>query len=96
MVRYLSMINFTVQGIQGIKNSPARASSFASQVAHAGGRVVSQYWSLGDADGCFVFEAPSEQVATQLLLRLEQEGNVRTKSLRVFDANEFGGIVGEI
>jgi uncharacterized protein with GYD domain len=96
MVRYLSMINFTVQGIQGIKNSPARASSFASQVEQAGGRVVSQYWSLGDADGCFVFEAPSEHIATQLLLRLEQQGNVRTKSLRVFDANEFGGIVGDI
>jgi len=96
MVRYLSMINFTVQGIQGIKNSPARASSFASQVEHAGGRVISQYWSLGDADGCFVFEAPSEQVATQLLLRLEQEGNVRTKSLRVFNAGEFGSIVEQI
>ncbi|MCA9125761.1 MAG: GYD domain-containing protein [Planctomycetales bacterium] len=93
MVRYISIINFTVQGIQGIKNSPSRAHAFAAQIEQLGGKVLFQYWSLGDADGCFGFEVPSEQVATQLLLRLEQQGNVRTKSLRVFDASEFASIV---
>jgi uncharacterized protein with GYD domain len=96
MVRYLSIINFTVQGIQGIQKSPERAKAFAIQVEQAGGRVVCQYWSIGDADGCFVFEAPSEEVATQILLRLERDGNVRTKSLRVFDAQEFASIVSKI
>jgi uncharacterized protein with GYD domain len=96
MVRYMCLINFTVQGIQGIQNSPKRASGFAAQVEQAGGRVVCQYWSLGDVDGCFIFETPNEHIAAQLLIRLEREGNVRTRSLRLFDEHEFGSIVSQL
>ncbi len=92
MVRYLSTLNFTVQGIREIENSVARSSKFRAEVEKAGGKVLFQFWSLGENDGCFVFEAPSEEVATKLLIQLEQQGNVRTKTTRVFDASEFGNI----
>lgn len=92
MVRYLSVINFTVQGIQGIHQSTARAHAFRSQVEKAGGRILSQYWTVGDADGFFVFEAPDDQIAMKLLIQLERHGNVRTKSLRAFDEVEFAQI----
>lgn len=92
MVRYLSTLNFTVQGIRDIQHSAGRADEFRAAVEKVGGKVLFQYWSIGDADGCVVFEAPTEHIATQLLIRLEQKGNVRTKTMRVFDAAEFAGI----
>lgn len=92
MVRYLSTLNFTVQGIQDVQNSVARAGQFRAEVEKAGGKVLFQFWSLGKNDGCFVFEAPSEEVATKLLIQLEQQGNIRTKTTRVFDESEFGSI----
>ncbi len=92
MVRYLSTLNFTVQGIRDIQHSARRAEEFQVDVEKAGGKVLFQYWSIGDADGCFVFEAPTEHIAAQLLIRLEQHGNVRTKTMRVFNSAEFAGI----
>lgn len=96
MVRFLSTLNFTVQGIRDLKHSTTRADEFRADVENVGGKILFQYWSVGDADGCFVFEAPSEHVAMQLLMRLEQQGNVRTKTMRVFDEKEFSNVVAGI
>lgn len=93
MVRYLSTLNFTVQGIREIAQSATRADEFRVAVEKAGGKVQCQYWSLGEADGCFIFEVPDEQTATRVLIQLEQQGNVRTKTVRIFDADEFQAIV---
>jgi uncharacterized protein with GYD domain len=93
MVRYLSLISFTQQGVAHIKNSPDRASKFSASVEAAGGRVVSKYWSIGEVDGTVVIEAPDDQTVSALLLKLAQEGNVRTRSMRVYDDEEFAAIV---
>jgi uncharacterized protein with GYD domain len=89
MVRYLTLITFTQQGLQNVHNSTERAKMFRADVERCGGKLLSQYWSMGDVDGCITFEAPSDSVAAELLLRLGKQGNVRTKSTRLFDEQEF-------
>ncbi len=93
MIRYLSLLNFTDQGIRDIDNSVKRAESFRQAVEAAGGKLVSQYWSTGDADGCVVFEAPDDQAGASLLLSLAKKGNVRTRTIRVFDTQEFQDVL---
>ncbi len=93
MVRYLSLISFTDQGIRDVKKSTARAAEFRSSVEAAGGKVLQQYWAVGEVDGCVVFEAPDDISAASLLLKLGQSDNVRTRTLRVFEADEFDKIV---
>lgn len=93
MTRYLSLLTFTEQGLANVQQSPTRAANFRASVEKAGGKVLSQYWAVGEADGCIVFEAPSEEVAASLLLALGKAGNVRTRTLRVYDASEFEQIV---
>ena len=88
MTRYLVLLSFTEQGIRDIKQTIARASDFRSAVQAAGGKVLSQYWSMGEADGCLVLEAPDDATAAGLLAALNQKGNVRTRSMRVFDEQE--------
>ena len=96
MVRYLTLVEFTEKGLRDVAQSPERASQFRASVETAGGRVVSLYWAIGQFDGCIVFEAPDEKTATRLLLSLGRQGNVRTRSMRLFDENEFASIVGKL
>lgn len=93
MIRYLSLLNFTDQGIRDIDDSVKRAETFRQAVEAAGGKLVSQYWSTGDADGCIVFEAPNEKAGASLLLSLAKKGNVRTRTIRVFDLQEFQDVL---
>lgn len=96
MVRYLSLLSYTSRGVDKVKDSTKRAKQFRTTVEDAGGRIISLYWSVGEFDGAVVFEAPDEQTAAALLLKLAQQGNVRTRSLRVYDEPEFADILGAI
>jgi uncharacterized protein with GYD domain len=87
------LLTFTDQGIRNVKQSIQRADEFRKLVDAAGGKVVLQYWLVGEADGCVVFEAPDDQVASALLLSLGQQGNVRTRTLRVYEPKEFEKIL---
>jgi uncharacterized protein with GYD domain len=93
MTRFLSLLTFTAQGIRDVKQSTQRAENFRKSVEAAGGKVILQCWLIGEADGCVVFEAPDDQVASALLLSLGQQGNVRTRTLRVYDTKEFERIL---
>ncbi|MGE3778378.1 MAG: GYD domain-containing protein [Pirellulaceae bacterium] len=96
MTRYLALLRFTEQGIRNIQDSEKRAAEFRDAVAAAGGSVLAQYWAIGEYDGCVVFESPQEETSAALLLKLGQEGNVRTHSLRLFDGQEFTSIIAEM
>jgi uncharacterized protein with GYD domain len=96
MTRYLSLLNFTEQGLRSVQQSSERAHQFRKSVEAAGGKVVSQYWAVGEADGCIVFETPNEETAAALLLALGKLGNVRTRSLRIFDDMEFARITAKV
>ena len=96
MIRYLTLINYTDQGIHKIGDTLHRAEAFAKSVQTAGGTLVSQYWSIGDVDGCVVFEAPDEATGAALLLKLAKAGNVRTRTLRVMDSQEFQQVLTKI
>ena len=89
MPKYLSLINFTDQGARTAGDSIQRASSFGKAVEAADGKLLAQYWAIGEYDGCVVFEVPDEQTAAGLLVSLARDGNVRTQSMRLYDTREF-------
>ena len=92
MTRYLSLISFTDQGITNVEKSVQRADSFCEAVKAAGGQVIKQYWAIGEYDGAVIFEAPDDTTAAALLLKLGHDGNVRTKTLQVYEQAEFESI----
>jgi uncharacterized protein with GYD domain len=93
MTRFLSLLSFTEQGIRSVKQTVKRANDFRAKVEAAGGKVLSQYWALGDADGCVIFEAPDEATGASLLLALSQLGNVRTRTLTIYNEQEFAKVL---
>lgn len=93
MSTYLTLINFTAQGLQNIHESPHRASAFKAAAKKAGVKVINVFWMLGEFDGAIVFEAKDEAAATGLMLALAGLGNVHTTTMRAFNAAEFSAIV---
>jgi len=88
MIRFLTLVSFTEQGIRAIDKSCERAETFRADVEAAGGKVNAIYWAIGEFDGAVVFDVPDEATATRILCSLAKLGNVRTKSLRAFDEAE--------
>jgi uncharacterized protein with GYD domain len=92
MNTYFALVTFTQQGLQNIHESPHRATAFKSAAKKAGVKVRDLYWTLGAYDGVIVFDAQSDEAATSVMLSLAALGNVRTQTLRAFDASEFAAI----
>lgn len=95
MPRFISLIQFTEEGLRATQDSTARESRFAAEIEKAGGQVESAYWCLGEYDGVLIFQAPDQPTAVRLLLQLAQQGFVRTRTMQAFDAAEFEAIAGK-
>jgi uncharacterized protein with GYD domain len=93
MTTYLSLFTFTDQGARNIKQSPSRAIAFRKSVEADGVKILGQYWTVGAYDGALILQADTEAKALRCLASLAALGNVRTHSLRAFDAQEFEAIV---
>ena len=94
MPSYLSLINWTDQGIRGVKDSPKRVDAAKQAVQAAGGRMIFFYMTMGDHDLATLTEFPDDEAAARFLLTLGSMGNVRSKTLRAFTEDEFRSIVG--
>ncbi|GAA0932147.1 GYD domain-containing protein [Streptomyces thermoalcalitolerans] len=93
MPTYVTLLNWTEQGIRNYKDTTERAEAFASAAQRLGANVLNLYWTVGPYDLVAVVEAPDEETATAVLLRLGGVGNVRTTTLRAFGREEMSRIV---
>ena len=95
MVRYIALLRFTDQGAKNVQRSTARAAEFREAAAKAGVNVEAQYWTTGAYDGVLIFNAADEKTALRCLSALAVAGNVRSETLRAFEALEFAAIAGK-
>lgn len=96
MSHYVLLINWTEQGINKIKASSDRYNSFKSSLEYAGGKLVGGYYTLGDYDVVLIVEAPTDEVIMSLMLKVGSYGNVRTKTLKAFTAEEGMNIIKDL
>ena len=94
MPAYLSLVNFTEQGLHTIKDTVQRGQMIKKQAEAVGGRVIGIWWLLGQYDAMIIFEAPDEDTAMRQLLASGMQGNSRSTTLRAFSEDEMTRIVG--
>jgi len=93
MATYVSLVRFTDQGIRTYEDTVERSENYGQIIEGAGGRLISVLWTLGDYDIVTVFEAPDDETATSVALEVCAMGNIRTTTMRAFDAEEMGAII---
>ena len=89
-------IKFTQQGIKAISDTTKRAASMKTVAKKMGVKVTNVLWTLGAYDGLLIFEAPDDETATALMLRLGSLGNSETTTVRAFSAAEMDGILAKM
>jgi uncharacterized protein with GYD domain len=96
MPTYISLANFTEQGVRNAKDSPKRAEAFKELAKKHGCTVKDIYWTQGQYDIVTVIEAPDEMSANALSLSIAALGNVRTQTLRAFSASDMNTIISKM
>jgi len=93
MPAYITLANFTDQGIRSAKDTVNRARMFEQAVMDAGGRKIGIWWTLGQYDVVVIAEYPDDETATRITLATGMQGNVRTATMRCFSEEEMERIV---
>jgi uncharacterized protein with GYD domain len=93
MTTYVSLINWTEQGIKNFRDCTQRAEDFTKLVEGSGGTVRELLWTVGEYDIVCVADFPDEETGVATMLAVGAAGNVRTSTLRAFNADEMRGII---
>lgn len=93
MPTYISLVNYTDQGIRNIKDSPKRLDTAKKLLKDLGGDLKAFYLTLGQYDIVTIAEAPSDDVIAKFALALGSAGNVRTTTLKAFPEAEYRKII---
>jgi uncharacterized protein with GYD domain len=96
MAKYIVLMDWTEQGIQTFKDSPARYEEGRREAASLGVTIEQVYWTIGPHDVVLFVDAPDEQALAATLLRIGSAGNARTTTLRALDRAEFEQVVAKI
>ncbi len=94
MPTYVSLINWTDKGIGAFGDTVDRAEA-AQQLAAKHGGSFEIYWTVGPYDIVSISTFPDDESATAFALTLGSQGNLRTTTMRAFDAQEMRNIIGK-
>jgi uncharacterized protein with GYD domain len=90
---YVSLVNWTEQGVKNFRDTVRRADDYRGLVEQRGGQVRQLLWTLGEYDLVVVTDFPDDETATTVLLQTVAGGNVRTKTMKAFDADQMSAII---
>jgi uncharacterized protein with GYD domain len=89
MPTYLMLTNLTAEGLRTLKNNPGRVTEVNKEVEQMGGRVVTQYATLGDYDFVTVIEAPDEKTMAKISVELGSRGTMKSHTLTAMSPSDL-------
>ena len=95
MARFVSLLNWTDQGAKTAADTVERAEA-AKKVAADMGGSLEILWTMGEYDMVAITEFPDDETAVAFLAKVSTLGNVRSQTMRAFDADAVRGIIGKM
>ena len=92
MSTYVTLINWTDEGAKTAANTVERAEA-AQKLAKSAGGSMQIYWTMGRYDLVAILEFPDDVTAVATLAKIASAGNVRTQTMRAFNADEVRAIM---
>ena len=96
MAMYISLIQFTDQGIRNIKDTTKRGEASIAEAEKMGMKITEEFWTMGAYDVVVLFEAPDDATMSAFLLKIGSMGNVKSQTLRAFRKQEMEGILAKL
>jgi uncharacterized protein with GYD domain len=96
MSKYVSLLQFTEQGVRSVKDTIKRAAAATAEAEKMGIKVTDSFWTMGAYDVVLLLDAPDDETMSAFSLRLGSLGNVKTSTMRAFRREEMEKILAKI
>jgi len=96
MATYITLVNWTDQGIKSIKEAPDRIDAVRALAKKLGCEMQDFYMTVGAYDMVATMEAPDDETMAKLALTIGSAGNVRTTTLKAFSEDSFRKIIADL
>jgi uncharacterized protein with GYD domain len=93
MPHYISLMRWTSTGRLGLPAWRDRVEDGERMIDEAGGKLVNVYVTLGQYDVVEIFEAPNDEIALEIVTKLQARGGESTETLRAFTRDEAEQII---
>jgi uncharacterized protein with GYD domain len=92
MAMYVSLIQFTDQGIRNIKKTIKRSDAAMAEAEKMGMKIVEEFWTMGTYD----VDAPNDETMSAFVLKIGSLGNVKSHTMRAFRREEMAAVLAKI
>src|SRR5260370_14619363 len=75
MAMYVSLLQFTEQGIRNVKDTIKRGSAATAEAEKMGVKVIDSFWTMGAYDVLLLLDASNDDTATSFYLKIDAQGN---------------------
>jgi uncharacterized protein with GYD domain len=90
---YISLMHWTSTGVAGLPAWRERVEEGQRIIEAAGGELIGVYVTLGRYDVVEIFEAPDDDRAAEIVMKLQRFGAEHTETLRAFTRTEAEDII---
>ena len=87
------LTKLTPEGLQTIRNNPARIREVNRELEALGATVTAQWATLGEYDFVNVIEAPDAETIARVSLELGSRGTSRYETLTAIPIDDFIGAI---
>jgi uncharacterized protein with GYD domain len=96
MAMYVSLIQFTDQGIRYIKDTLKRHQAAMAEAEKMGMKIIEPFWTMGAYDVVVLLDAPDDETMTAFACKVSSMGSVKTHTMRAFRREEMQKILAKI
>ena len=96
MPYYITLGNWTEQGIRTVKDVPKRVEGARAMIEKHGGKLHSMFITMGKYDFVSVAEAPNDEAVMQWTLALGSMGNSRTTTLKGWTPEDAAKVLAKL
>jgi uncharacterized protein with GYD domain len=96
MLTFMLSLNWTDQGIRGVKDAPKRAQAARDLAKKMGVEIKQVYLTSGESDLVIFLDTESGDNVAKFALALGALGNVRSRTARAWPEAEFVKMVAEL
>ena len=89
MPRYMTFASFTQDSLSALTERPSNHAESVGRVFEKhGGKLIDFYWTFGDHDVVFIYDAPTNEVTFAALFAMYGRGAVENHETIVLISNE--------